>query len=488
MEDIIFEIETATDHQKRLELLENLEAALEQAPQPRNYRPLISLLYHRDWYIRREAAFLIDRYGVKLKAAERLYFEYALQHFRLLKEKMESEPIARELLFRACKDPSERFRSRVTGFLTLSDCRTVEETALFFYAEGNYQALVELGCDPDFREAVISILTGGMEPENNSVYHRKQCAYALEQLQALENTPEVIAGIIRSREEPDNDGKGGAGIPEPLPLSPLEKMLRDLQQQGIRFDGKMVYPTIQIGSITNRITYREPGLQTLPKAERERRIQPPPGHILLSCDYIAMEPTLLLHFLLQRFLLNLEEIPFAWQGPAAGDIYQAIDPADRQRAKTWLNAVINGGGSRFAGNLNPFQMKLWEAIRELRQELLQTVIETGAVETIAGNRIVLEQTESNLGGKAVNRFIQGSASDVFNHAVLTLHRRLITDGLPARVYFLVYDEVWVETAPQAEENVSELIRTTLEAVNEHFTLLMPLRVRMTILTENRGDG
>lgn len=487
MENIIYNIEATTDHRKRLELLKELEAALEQAPHPRNYRPLISLLYHRDWYIRREAAFLIDRYGVKLKREERFHFDYALQHFQRLKAQMETDPIARKLLFRACKDPSERFRSRVTGFLTLSDCRTTEETALFFYAQSNYQALVELGCDPDFREAVIAILTEGMEPENNVVYHRKQCAYALEQLQALENTPEVIAGIMRSRENPDDGAEGDAGIPEPQHLSPLKKMLRDLQQQGIRFNGKVVYPTIQIGSITNRITYRDPGLQTLSKAERERRIHPSPGHVLLAWDYIAMEPTILLHFLLQRFLISLEDIPFAWQGPEAGDIYLTIDPGDRKRAKSWLNAVINGGGSKFAGDLNPFQMKLWEAIRELRQELLLTVSETGAVETIAGNRILLDQSESNLGGKAVNRLIQGSASDIFNHAVLTLYQRLITEALPARVYFLLYDEVWIEAAPEAEENLAELIRSTLEAINEHFALLIPLRVRMKFLTKNDGE-
>ncbi|RMI13257.1 MAG: hypothetical protein D6681_06005 [Calditrichaeota bacterium] len=484
LEEIIFRIEAEADHTRRLELLAQLEEALESAPHPRDFRMLKSLLYHPDWYIRREAAFLIDRFGVKMNPEERWQFEYALQNFELLAEHADRDATARRLLFEGCRDRSDRFRSRVVGYLRLADCQTPEEIALVHYAAGDYPGLVELGCDADFRTAVVELLRFGMQPENNSPYHRKQCAFALEQLQELENASEVAAEIMRSREpEPEMPAPDVEEI-RALSLTPLQRFIRELEKQGLMVDGQRVYPSIQIGSVTNRITYRDPGLQTWPREDRERRITASPGCRLIKCDYRAIEPMLLIHFLLQRFLIGPEEVPLFREhrsGEEAGappDIYLAIDPRDREGAKTWLNAVINGGGRRYARNLNPLQQTLWEAVQELRQEMIHTVRREGAVETIGGNRIPLSPETSNLGGKAVNRLIQGSASDVFNHAVLQLHRHFIQERIPARVYFLLYDEVWVEAESEAPADLEGEIRRILESVNEKFALLVPLTVRI----------
>ncbi len=478
-EDIIFRIEAETDHTRRLEWLARLEATLEAAPHPRDFRLLKSLLYHPDWYIRREAAFLVDRFGVKMNAEERWQFEYALQNFALLAEHAHRDATARKLLFEGCLDRSDRFRSRLIGHLRLADCRTPRETALLHYAAGDYTGLVELGCDPEFRAAVVDLLRHGLKAENNSPYHRKQCAFALEQLQELENASELVAGFMENRTE-GSQSVSGPDVEEILALNqtPLQRFIRDLEKQGLVVDGKRVYPSIQIGSVTNRITYRNPGLQTWPRGERERRITASPGCRLLKFDYCAIEPMLLIHFLLQRFLIGPEDVPLSGAGEGTeADIYLAIDPQNREAAKIWLNAIINGGGRRYTERLNPMQQTLWEAVQELRQEMILAVRRTGAVETIAGNRIPLSPEESNLGGKAVNRLIQGSASDLFNHAVLALHHHLIRNRIPARVYFLLFDEVWVEVEPDAPETLAADVQCILESVNETFQLLVPLRVR-----------
>lgn len=481
MNQLIYQIEQSRSHAERLALLAELEAQLQNGPTGKAARHLKSLLYHPDWYIRQEIAFMIDRYGVPLKPEELPRFWYALQQFPRLKNEMAARPEARALLFEGCKDPAPRFRARLLGVLTPAGCQNPEETALLLYAAGDYPALVERGCEPEMREAVLALLKSGMKQENNPEYHRKQCAFALEQLHALDNAAATVQEIL-SGKPPHHSGPPpaeGETIAE-LHLSPLEQFIRRLQRQGIRVDGAPVYPLIQQAPATGRITYRQPGLQTWCKEERQKRITPAPGCCWLRWDYRAMEPALLLHFLLARFLISLEDLP-------EGDIYAAADPIDRSAAKTWFNAVINGGGKTYHEQLNPWQMLLLDALRELRQELLQTVYAEGGVTTIAGNFLTLSAEEPNLAGKAVNRLVQGSASDVFNHAALQLQQQLDEKYPAARVGFLLFDEVWVETPVELSAAVAVLAREALLAVNDHFQLLCPLKIRQEPTGQDSGE-
>jgi len=350
MNQLIYQIEQARSHRERLARLAELEAQLQSGPTGKAARHLKSLLYHPDWYIRQEIAFMIDRYGVPLKPEELPRFWYALQQFQRLKNEMATRPGARALLFEGCKDPAPRFRVRLLGALTPADCQTAEERLLLLYAAGDYPALVERGCEAEMREAALALLKFGLKEENNPEYHRKQCAFALEQLHALENAAATVQEILSGKAphhsiEPPPDEETIAG----LHLSPLEQFIQRLQRQGVRVEGQPVYPVIRQAPATGRITYQQPGLQTWPKAERQKRITPAPGCSWLRFDYCAMEPTLLLHFLLERFLISLEDLP-------EGDLYAAADPADRGAAKTWFNAVLDGGGKTYQEQLNPWQM------------------------------------------------------------------------------------------------------------------------------------
>ncbi len=473
MNELIFQLDQSRSAAERLALLARLEETLSQTPAGRISRHLKSLLYHPDWYIRQEIAFMIDRYGIPLKAAERRQYWFALQHFEALKKELETDPSVRALLFSGCKDPAPRFRARLLTHLHFRDCRTTEERLLWWYAAGNYTALVEQGCEPQNRAAVLELLQFGLRAENNPLYHRKQCAFALEQLQGLENAAAAVKEMLTEPEE--SDFRELPADPETvaeLRLSPLEKLIRQLQRQGIRVDGKQVFPQIRQAPATGRITYQNPGLQTWPKADRLRRLQPQPGEVWLRFDYCSMEPTLLLHFLLERFLISLEDLP-------DGDLYAAVNATDRRAAKIWFNAIINGGGRAYHQQLNPWQMLLLDALRELRQELLQTVFTEGGITTIAGNFRKLARTEKNLAGKAVNRLVQGSASDIFNQAVLLLHQQFQREKLPARVGFLLFDEVWVAVAESHASALKPRICQTLLTVNDHFQLLCPLAVRST---------
>lgn len=473
---LIFEIEAAQSRQQRLELPKRLTDALEQgSPGDPDRRYLKSLLYHPDWYLRREAAFLIDQYQVALDPRERLQYAFALQDFELLQRSSSDDPEALAVLWSACQDPSPRIRSKVLSCLSEKDCQSPEHEAWLLYAASDYRALVELAALEEYRQAVIQCLEFGLRQEDNPDYHRKQCAFALEQLHIMDDAQAAIAQILQSapatQEKNDKALHTSAGG-GPAALTPLERLIDYLNRQGLLVDGQRTFPQIQIGSVTNRITYRHPALQTWSKQERESRIQPEPGYVLLRWDFRAMEPSLLLHFLLSRFFISLEDIPH-------GDIYLAIDPQDRQNAKNWLNAIINGGGRKYLISLNPFQMRLYDAIQELRQETLNHFHHTGVIETLGGRQLALEPNQSNLGGKALNRLIQGSASDVLHHAAVRLHQRLIGQMLPARIYFLLFDEIWIQADSNHSGVLIPVIEQTLLQVNQAFQLLYPLSLRFS---------
>jgi len=73
--------------------------------------------------------------------------------------------------------------------------------------------------------------------------------------------------------------------------------------------------------------------------------------------------------------------------------------------------------------------------------------------------------------------VQGSASDVFNRAVFSLFVFFQKQNLPARVCFLLFDEVWIEAPPEHVAELAPRIIEKLETVNRKYALLLPLKVR-----------
>lgn len=454
--------------------MSELEKTLERNHSTAEQKYVKTLLYHRDWYIRREAAFLIDRYGIGLNNLDRWQYLIALQQFEEAAEEGRKHLEVLEMLFDVCRDPAPRIRTRAGAALSETDCRVPLHRALRLYAAGDYPALVELAAREGFRETVIELLKEGTGESNNPDYHRRQCAFCLEQLDAMDNAGEFLRTLLQKNRNENGNGEVEADETPEFHASPLKNLIETVNARGIVVDGSRVFPEIQIGTVTGRITYRQPALQTWPESERLRRIQPRKNHMLVGFDYRAIEPVVLLNFLLNRLLLSLEDIPDR-------DIYSCLNPADRNQAKTWLNAIINGGGRKYRFNLSPRQEKWLEAIQELRTELVAEARREGGVRTIGGREIPLHKNESNLPGKAMNRFIQGSAADIFHCAVLQLAQRLREEHYGWTVYFLLFDEVWLDGPPPfSREMFAETVRCLL-LPNDYYSLMRPLKIRAYII-------
>jgi hypothetical protein len=240
-----------------------------------------------------------------------------------------------------------------------------------------------------------------------------------------------------------------------------------LQARGVRLDGRLVFPRIAVGTVTGRVVYTDPALQTMPGRERLARLGPvAEGRRFVRADYGQIEPRILLAILRRRGLIN-------WD--AGDDLYRTLagEAADRDAAKVVVNRVINGGRAptETTGRLAEFI----NATGAYRAGLAAEAKAAGFVRTLAGRAIPLPADERNHGGKAVNRVVQGTAADVFNRAVVGVDEALSRDGLSADVAFLLFDELWVECDPADLTAVAALVRSEMETAALELGLSVPVR-------------
>ena len=84
-----------------------------------------------------------------------------------------------------------------------------------------------------------------------------------------------------------------------------------------------------------------------------------------------------------------------------------------------------------------------------------------------------KQVRSMAERMAINTPVQGGAADLVKLAMVNLHRRLAEENLPASIVLQVHDELVVESAPEAAEQVAAVVTETMENV---WQLSVPLKV------------
>ncbi|MEY4806476.1 MAG: polymerase [Cyanobacteriota bacterium] len=272
----------------------------------------------------------------------------------------------------------------------------------------------------------------------------------------------------------------------------------------------------QAVTATGRLSSSNPNLQNIPiRTEFSRRIRkaflPQEGWLLLSADYSQIELRILTHLsgedvlvqayndgddvhaLTARLLLDKEE----------------VSSEERRLGKTINFGVIYGmGAQRLAREAGLPQAQAKEFLSRYKQrypkvfaylELQERLaLSLGYVETILGRRrpfhfdpgglgrllgkdpLAIDLEAARRGGMegqqlraAANAPIQGSSADIIKLAMVHLHRTLRDEGLPARLLLQVHDELVLEVAPEALEEVRDLTRHTME---EAVLLRVPLKV------------
>ncbi len=272
----------------------------------------------------------------------------------------------------------------------------------------------------------------------------------------------------------------------------------------------------QAVTATGRLSSSNPNLQNIPiRTEFSRRIRkaflPQEGWRMISADYSQIE---------LRILTHLSGEPVLVQAYNEGDDVHAltarllletdtVTPEERRLGKTINFGVIYGmGAQRLARETGMGQARAKEFLSLYKQryprvflylELQERLaLSRGYVETILGRRRPFHFDPGGLGrlrGKdpleidlevarrggmeaqqlraAANAPIQGSSADIIKLAMVSLQQALTAAGLPARLLLQVHDELVLEAAPDALEEVRELTRRTMEQAVQ---LLVPLAV------------
>ncbi len=428
-----------------------------------------ALLYDEDAALRLECAYWLQAQNAA-PGSDALQLLFALQDFDKLRDRNDEQ--ARTCLFNGFTDKNLRLRAKLLKIIHEKDCRDCRERALYFYGRTDYAQLdtIYFECDEQGRAFIKSILKKGVQPNKNVPYHRRQCALALERLLGADALDAPLRELLIAGTKKNN----GAPLmikPEiPRPLNPLQMFLQNLTAAGIWVNGSLLFPTIAIGPATGRVTYRNPGVQTWPAQKRQKEIRPPAGYTILRFDYRTIEPLVLLNILLQKHLLSLADVP-------PGDIYEAVSATDRKAAKRYLNSLINGGPRMPSFDPGPFLWKLLPALDGLNSELRHGFSARGTVTTIGGRTLAPDKNAANLTGKLMNRLIQGSAADIFNNAVLDVNKWLQNEKLDARVYFLLFDELWLITRPGAASFIAKKTMDILEGQYLKYSFILPLKVR-----------
>ncbi|MEA5422731.1 DNA polymerase I [Synechococcus sp. CCY9202] len=272
----------------------------------------------------------------------------------------------------------------------------------------------------------------------------------------------------------------------------------------------------QAVTATGRLSSSNPNLQNIPiRTEFSRRIRkaflPQEGWQLISADYSQIELRILTHLSGEEVLL---------QAYRSGDDVHAltarlllekeeVTPEERRLGKTINFGVIYGmGAQRFARETGVSQAVAKEFLSKYKQrypkvfaflELQERLaLSRGYVETILGRRrpfafdphglgrllgkdpLSIDLAVAHRGGleaqqlrAAANAPIQGSSADIIKLAMIQLQRELQSRSLAARLLLQVHDELVLESAPEAVEEVLALTRRTMEGA---VRLSVPLRV------------
>ena len=261
----------------------------------------------------------------------------------------------------------------------------------------------------------------------------------------------------------------------------------------------------QAVTATGRLSSSNPNLQNIPvRTEFSRRIRkaflPQEGWSLLSADYSQIELRILTHLSGEEVLVEAYRSGDDVHALTARLLLDkdAVSADERRLGKTINFGVIYGmGAQRFARETGVSQAEAKDFLSKYKQrypkvfaflELQERLaLSRGYVETILGRRRPFGFDPNGLGrllGKdpleidlevarrggmeaqqlraAANAPIQGSSADIIKLAMVQLHHRLAASGLPARLLLQVHDELVLECAPEALEDVRRLTRETME--------------------------
>ena len=256
-------------------------------------------------------------------------------------------------------------------------------------------------------------------------------------------------------------------------------------------DGKIHTTYHQTTTATGRLSSSNPNLQNLPiRSERgkliRRAVIADAGCMFLSADYSQIELRLMAHFSQDPHMLNAfragQDIHAATAAKIFGVPETEVTKDQRRRAKT-ANFGILYGISAFglaqqldcsrseAKQLIDDYFAAFPGVVDYIESQKRFAREHGYAATLFGRKRYLPDILSHNATvrafaerNAVNSPIQGTAADIIKMAMVSIHRRLRTEGLHAQMIMQVHDELNFNVPNEEVEYVRQLVVEEMQNV------------------------
>jgi len=255
---------------------------------------------------------------------------------------------------------------------------------------------------------------------------------------------------------------------------------------------------------TGRLSSSDPNLQNIPiRTPEGRRIRQafvaPPGHSLVAADYSQIELRIMAHLsgdssLLKAFAED-RDVHQATAAEVFGVPLAAVSPDQRRSAKA-INFGLIYGMSAFglarqlgigrgeAQRYVDLYFERYPGVKRYMDETRRQARAAGFVETVFGRRLYLPEIQSRNQAlrqyaerSAINAPMQGTAADIIKRAMIAVDGWLQISRAPARLIMQVHDELVLEVADEALQEIVAQLRGHMAQAAE---LAVPLRVDVGI--------
>ncbi|MEZ5554344.1 DNA polymerase I [Haliea sp.] len=256
----------------------------------------------------------------------------------------------------------------------------------------------------------------------------------------------------------------------------------------------------QAVTATGRLSSSDPNLQNIPiRTEEGRRIRQafiaPPGYRIVAADYSQIELRIMAHLssdagLLHAFREGLD-VHRATAAEVFGVALDAVSAEQRRKAKAINFGLIYGmsafglarqlhlGRSEAQDYIDRY-FERYPGVQDYMDRTRASAREQGYVETLFGRRLYLPEINARNKMRAqaaertaINAPMQGTAADIIKRAMLQVDHWLQASDVDARTIMQVHDELVLEVAEDAVEQVCD---TLCSLMSEAAELAVPLLV------------
>ena len=272
-------------------------------------------------------------------------------------------------------------------------------------------------------------------------------------------------------------------------LTKLKSTYADGLTAYVADDGRIHTSFNQTITATGRISSTDPNLQNIPmRTELGKKIRkafvPAEGMRFVDADYSQIELRILAHMsgdeeLIAAYREN-QDIHRITASKVFHTPFEDVTSLQRRNAKAVNFGIVYGISSfglsqdlgitrKEASDYINAYFNTYPQIKEFLDGLVKDAKQNGYAVTLYGRRRpVPELSSSNFMQRsfgervAMNSPIQGSAADIMKIAMIRVWEALRREKYRSRLILQIHDELLIETAPEEEEKIKELLSREME--------------------------